>query len=229
MSRPRVTFAELRRMLLDMGFTETVVPRVARLLRPSAARCGGRPADLSTQPDRPAASSHRGAHHPGRHRVDGPGGFRRFRGLDLDEAIGFVIALRRSPDPPPARGMTPTGPAAGGRRPAVGSPRPGPVRSGRAGGNAVRRVQPAPDELGTTQGPFPVSAREPPISARWPGGPGARPGPEAPDAGRRVCGGCAPPRPSPGPLENEEHVRQAVGRSQDHLLERLEGVKIVME
>jgi predicted RNA binding protein YcfA (HicA-like mRNA interferase family) len=26
MSRPRVTFAELRRMLLDMGFTETVVP-----------------------------------------------------------------------------------------------------------------------------------------------------------------------------------------------------------
>ena len=27
MSRPRVSFAELRRMLLDMGFTETVVPR----------------------------------------------------------------------------------------------------------------------------------------------------------------------------------------------------------
>jgi len=27
MSRPRVTFAELRQMLLDMGFSETVVPR----------------------------------------------------------------------------------------------------------------------------------------------------------------------------------------------------------
>ena len=27
MSRPRVTFAELRQMLLDMGFRETVVPR----------------------------------------------------------------------------------------------------------------------------------------------------------------------------------------------------------
>ena len=27
MSRPRVTFAELRQMLLDMGFTENVVPR----------------------------------------------------------------------------------------------------------------------------------------------------------------------------------------------------------
>jgi predicted RNA binding protein YcfA (HicA-like mRNA interferase family) len=27
MSRPRVTYAELRRMLLDLGFTETVVPR----------------------------------------------------------------------------------------------------------------------------------------------------------------------------------------------------------
>ena len=27
MSRPRLTFAELRQMLLDMGFRETVVPR----------------------------------------------------------------------------------------------------------------------------------------------------------------------------------------------------------
>ncbi len=27
MSRPRVTFADLRQMLLDMGFTEAVVPR----------------------------------------------------------------------------------------------------------------------------------------------------------------------------------------------------------
>jgi hypothetical protein len=27
MSRPKVTYAELRRMMLDLGFTETVVPR----------------------------------------------------------------------------------------------------------------------------------------------------------------------------------------------------------
>ena len=27
MSRPKVTFAELRRMMLDLGFTETVVPK----------------------------------------------------------------------------------------------------------------------------------------------------------------------------------------------------------
>ncbi len=92
MSRPRVTFAELRRMLLDMGFSETVVPR-SHMFFAHQTPGADRVADLPTQSDRYAASSHLGAHHAGRHGSDGPGGSRRFRGLDLGEAIGFVTGL----------------------------------------------------------------------------------------------------------------------------------------
>ena len=68
-----------------------------------------------------------------------------------------------SPEPMPTRhrlGATPRS----GRRPVVGSPRTGPDRTGRAGGDAVRRVQPERDDQAPTRAPSPIPAPEPPVT-----------------------------------------------------------------
>ncbi len=60
--------------------------------------------------------------------------------------------------------------------------------------------------------------------------PGRRPDPEAHHAPDVPLSGSGSPSSSRGPLENEEQVRQAVARLQDHLLKLLgEGVKVVVE
>ncbi len=129
MSRPRVSFADLRRMLLDMGFTETVVPKSHVFFAHPRPGAEARTAHLPAQPIRPTASSHLGGDHAGRDGADGSRGLRRFRGSDLAEAIGFMTAPRHRLDPPAAGSD-----ARPGRRPTVGSPRTGPVRSAQSRG-----------------------------------------------------------------------------------------------
>lgn len=74
--------------------------------------------------------------------------------VDLAVAGGSFVLAVGGVVPPGAR-----------HRSAVESPRPGPDRPARAGGNAVRRVQPSPDRLTPTHASAPCPAPHPTDSA----------------------------------------------------------------